>query len=357
MGRDSREWSNSASTFVKITVSRTNVFEDSFRVIQEIKNPLDLRRQLDIRFQGEERLDYGDVAGEWFLLLSREVFNPMHRLFVHAGNNNNLLKINPAFVDPNCLKYFEFIGRFIAMALFHSKFVYSGFTMPFYKKILNKKVTLKDIEQVDPEFYNSVVQIKKNPIDRNQRRHFPGSHGLQIPVTDTNKDEYIDWLVEQQFNWGVERQTKAFFEGLNSVLPPKWLQNYDERKLELRLCGMQDVDVNDWEKNTIYTSCTRKSKQVTWFWQWVRSLNQEKRARLLQFVTGTCRVPVGGFSELMDSTGLQPFHIEGTRKRNGLPRSHTCSNTLYLPSYQSPEQLAEKLSNAIDNTEGFSNEE
>ena len=50
--------------------------------------------------------------------------------------------------------------------------------------------------------------------------------------------------------------------------------------------------------------------QVTWFWQWVRSLDQEKRARLLQFVTGTCRVPVGGFSELMGSTEPQLFCIE-----------------------------------------------
>lgn len=33
--------------------------------------------------------------------------------------------------------------------------------------------------------------------------------------------------------------------------------------------------------------------------QFVRTTDNEKRARLLQFVTGTCRVPVGGFAELM----------------------------------------------------------
>lgn len=33
--------------------------------------------------------------------------------------------------------------------------------------------------------------------------------------------------------------------------------------------------------------------------QFVRAADNEKRARLLQFVTGTCRVPVGGFAELM----------------------------------------------------------
>ena len=32
--------------------------------------------------------------------------------------------------------------------------------------------------------------------------------------------------------------------------------------------------------------------------QCVREFDNEKRVRLLQFVTGTCRLPVGGFSEL-----------------------------------------------------------
>ena len=31
----------------------------------------------------------------------------------------------------------------------------------------------------------------------------------------------------------------------------------------------------------------------------MREIENEKRTRLLQFVTGTCRLPVGGFAELM----------------------------------------------------------
>jgi hypothetical protein len=44
--------------------------------------------------------------------------------------------------------------------------------------------------------------------------------------------------------------------------------------------------------------------------------------------------------------------------RNGpdtdrLPTAHTCFNALLLPDYSSIERLQEKLSIAIDNTEGF----
>lgn len=95
---------------------------------------------------------------EWFFLLSHEVLNPMYCLFEYANKNNYSLQINPAsYVNPDHLHYFKFIGRFIAMALYHGKFIYSGFTMPFYKRMLNKKLGMKDIESIDPEYYNSLV--------------------------------------------------------------------------------------------------------------------------------------------------------------------------------------------------------
>ena len=84
----------------------------------------------------------------------------MYCLFEYANKNNYSLQINPAsYVNPDHLHYFKFVGRFIAMALYHGKFIYSGFTMPFYKRMLNKKLTMKDIESIDPEYYNSLVSI------------------------------------------------------------------------------------------------------------------------------------------------------------------------------------------------------
>jgi len=33
------------------------------------------------------------------------------------------------------------------------------------------------------------------------------------------------------------------------------------------LCGMQEIDVDDWESSAIYRNYTRSSKQVQWFWK------------------------------------------------------------------------------------------
>ncbi|CAH1779730.1 unnamed protein product [Owenia fusiformis] len=368
---DSFHQSNALPGHVKIHVTRDNLFETSFHQIMRLQ-PFDLRRRLYIIFRGEEGLDYGGPAREWFFRLSHEVLNPMYCLFEYANNNNYCLQINPAStVNPDHLTYFKFIGRFIAMALYHGKFIDSGFTMPFYKNMLSKKLTLADIESIDPEFYNSLVWIKENDIEEcglelffhadfeilgklNQVELKPGGENIQ--VTEENKEEYITLMTNWRFNRGVEEQTKSFLEGFNEVVPLQWLQYFDERELELMLCGMQEIDVDDWERHSIYRHYTRNSKQVQWFWKFTRELGNEQRTRLLQFVTGTCRLPVGGFAELMGSNGPQRFCVEKVGKETWLPRSHTCFNRLDLPPYKSYEQLVEKLTLAIEETEGFGQE-
>ncbi|KAJ8400575.1 hypothetical protein AAFF_G00393440 [Aldrovandia affinis] len=356
---------------IKITVTRKTLFEDSFQQIMSF-NPQDLRRRLWIIFPGEEGLDYGGVAREWFFLLSHEVLNPMYCLFEYAGKDNYCLQINPAsYINPDHLKYFKFIGRFIAMALFHGKFIDTGFSLPFYKRILNKPLALKDLESIDPEFYNSLIWIKENNIEEcglemyfsvdkeilgEVTTHELKDDGSNIVVTEENKEEYIRLVAEWRLSRGVEEQTQAFFEGFNEVLPQQYLQYFDAKELEVMLCGMQEIDLADWQRNTIYRHYARSSKQILWFWQFIKEMDNEKRMRLLQFVTGTCRLPVGGFADLMGSNGPQKFCIEKVGKENWLPRSHTCFNRLDLPPYRSYEQLKEKLMFAIEETEGFGQE-
>uniref|UniRef100_A0A4W5MHV5 E3 ubiquitin-protein ligase n=1 Tax=Hucho hucho TaxID=62062 RepID=A0A4W5MHV5_9TELE len=344
--------SNALPSHVKISVSRQTLFEDSFQQIMNVK-PYDLRRRLYIIMRGEEGLDYGGIAREWFFLLSHEVLNPMYCLFEYAGKNNYCLQINPASsINPDHLTYFRFIGRFIAMALYHGKFIDTGFTLPFYKRMLNKKPTLKDLESIDPEFYNSIMWVKDNSLEEGGvelyfaqdmeilgkvSTHQLKDDGEDELVTTENKEEYISLLTDWRFTRGVEEQTK-------------WLRYFDEKDF------LNDLNLSDWQKNTIYRHYTKNTKQIHWFWQVVKEMDNEKRIRLLQFVTGTCRLPVGGFAELIGSNGPQKFCIDKVGKETWLPRSHTCFNRLDLPPYKSLEQLREKLLFAIEETEGFGQE-
>ncbi|XP_072214338.1 E3 ubiquitin-protein ligase Itchy-like isoform X2 [Excalfactoria chinensis] len=75
------------------------------------------------------------------------------------------------------------------------------------------------------------------------------------------------------------------------------------------LCGMQEMDPNDWQRHTIYRHGTRSSRQMLWIWQITRMT-------LLQFFTGPCRLPVGGFADLIGSNGPQKFCVEKVGKEN-----------------------------------------
>uniref|UniRef100_A0A8C1FSI1 E3 ubiquitin-protein ligase n=1 Tax=Cyprinus carpio carpio TaxID=630221 RepID=A0A8C1FSI1_CYPCA len=282
-------------------------------------------------------------------------------------------------VGPRVIRNFELHRRLLnitctfslTQALFHGKFIDTGFSLPFYKRILNKPLALKDLESIDPEFYNSLIWIKDNNIEDcglemffsvdkeilgEVTTHELKPDGGNIQVTEENKEEYIRLVAEWRLSRGVEEQTQAFLEGFNEVLPQQYLQYFDAKELEVMLCGMQEIDLGDWQRNTIYRHYARSSKQIVWFWQFVKEIDNEKRMRLLQFVTGTCRLPVGGFADLMGSNGPQKFCVEKVGKENWLPRSHTCFNRLDLPPYKSYEQLKEKLLFAIEETEGFGQE-
>lgn len=93
---------------------------------------------------------------------------------------------------------------------------------------------------------------------------------------------------------------------------------------QLLMCGLQDIDVNDWKRNTAYRSGYNANHPVIVnFWKAVYSMNNEMRSRLLQFVTGTSRVPMNGFSALYGSNGPQLFTIEKWGNDKQLPRAHT----------------------------------
>lgn len=69
----------------------------------------------------------------------------------------------------------------------------------------------------------------------------------------------------------------------------------------------------------------------------------EKKSRLLQFTTGTSRIPVNGFKDLQGSDGPRRFTIEKAGEVGQLPKSHTCFNRIDLPPYKTYEALEQKL--------------
>jgi E3 ubiquitin-protein ligase NEDD4 len=173
----------------------------------------------------------------------------------------------------------------------------------------------------------------------------------------------------------VEEQFNAFMSGFNELIPPDLVNVFDERELELLIGGIADIDVDDWKKHTDYRGYQEQDEVIQNFWKIVRTWDAEQKSRLLQFTTGTSRIPVNGFKDLQGSDGPRRFTIEKSGDPQALPKSHTwyvsnvlslhlqfanmnfsSFNRLDLPPYKTHEALEHKMSIAVEETLGFGQE-
>ncbi|KZV92851.1 HECT-domain-containing protein [Exidia glandulosa HHB12029] len=354
----------------QIKVRRNHIFEDSYAEIMR-QTPNDLKKRLMIKFDGEDGLDYGGLAREFFFLLSHEMFNPFYCLFEYSAHDNYTLQINPASgVNPEHLNYFKFIGRCVGLGIFHRRFLDAYFIVSFYKMILRKKITLSDLESVDAELFRGLTWMLENDITDIIEETFtttedrfgemvtidlkPG--GADIPVTQDNKKEYVEYIIDYRIQKRVREQFDAFMAGFNELIPQELINVFDERELELLIGGISEIDVDDWCKFTDYRGYEVNDEVVQWFWKCVRSWPAERKSRLLQFATGTSRIPVNGFKDLQGSDGPRRFTIEKSGDPSQLPKSHTCFNRIDLPPYKDYASLEHKLTLAVEETVGFGQE-
>ncbi|KAL9109350.1 MAG: hypothetical protein Q9227_005980 [Pyrenula ochraceoflavens] len=301
-----------------VKVRRGAIFEDSYAEIMR-QSATDLKKRLMIKFDGEDGLDYGRVVG---------------------------------------------------LAIFHRRFLDSFFIGAFYKMMLRKKVLIQDMEGVDEDFHRNLSWTLENDIEGVVDLTFsvddeqfgetksvdliPG--GSEIAVTNENKKRYVELVTEWKIQKRVEEQFHAFITGFNELIPADLVNVFDERELELLIGGIADIDVDDWKKHTDYRGYQEQDEVIQNFWKVIRTWDAEQKSRLLQFATGTSRIPVNGFKDLQGSDGPRRFTIEKAGEIGALPKSHTCFNRLDLPPYKSYDTLNSKLSTAVEETLGFGQE-
>jgi E3 ubiquitin-protein ligase HUWE1 len=165
----------------------------------------------------------------------------------------------------------------------------------------------------------------------------------------------VDKVAEHRLTTAIRPQIESFMEGFNELVSRELISIFNDKELELLISGLPEIDLEDLKANTEYTGYTAASPVVQWFWDVVRSFSKEDMARLLQFITGTSKVPLEGFRALQGISGPQRFQIHkayGAPER--LPSAHTCFNQLDLPNYATKDQLQDRLLLAIhEASEGF----
>merc|ERR1739844_649330 len=296
-----------------------------------------------IVFEGEEGQDAGGLLREWYVIISREIFNPNYALFKTSSGDRVTYTINDfSHINSNHLCYFKFVGRVIAKAIYDNKLLECYFTRSFYKHILAKAVKHQDMESEDYEFYKNLSYLIDTKVeDMGYDMYFSTEiqefgvtevrdlipDGRNVTVTDVNKADYIRLVCQEKMTGAIRKQ----------------------------LAALPDINIDDLKANTEYHKYSVTSLQIVWFWRALRSFDQTDRAKFLQFVTGSSKVPLQGFGALEGMNGAQKFQIHrDDRSTDRLPAAHTCFNQLDLPAYETYDKLRSYLLKAIQEcSEGF----
>jgi len=353
-----------------VHVRRDAVFEESFRELHR-RSAEEWKNRFYIVFEGEEGQDAGGLLREWYVIISREIFNPNYALFKSSPGDRVTYTINDfSHINSNHLCYFKFVGRVIAKAIYDNKLLECYFTRSFYKHILAKLVKHQDMESEDYEFYKGLDFLLENKVSdlgydltfSTEIQEFGVTEvrdlipdGRNVIVTDHNKADYIRLVCQMKMTGAIRKQLAAFLEGFYDIIPRRLIAIFNEQELELLLSGLPDINIDDLKANSEYHKYSVTSLQIVWFWRALRSFDQTDRAKFLQFVTGSSKVPLQGFGALEGMNGAQKFQIHrDDRSTDRLPAAHTCFNQLDLPAYETYDKLRTYLLKAIQEcSEGF----
>eukprot|EP00118_Oscarella_pearsei_P013757 m.113286 g.113286 ORF g.113286 m.113286 type:complete len:1025 (+) comp37458_c1_seq4:1355-4429(+) len=348
-----------------ISVSRDDLFSTSCSALANVDVSQLKRKNTVFAFEGEGGMGTG-VQREFFDLLSKEILNPDYALFTQSADGATFQPNSNSDINPDHLNYFLFAGRIIGMALFHQQLLQIYFTRSLFKHILGIPVNYSDVASIDPEYANNLQWILDNEISNvdleltfsvetdvfgamQEVDLKPG--GSSILVTDENKEEYVQLVAEMRMTRAIRPQIDSFLNGFLCFIPLSLLSLFDEYELEICLSGLPEIDLEDWRRNTEYSGGFEEdSPVIKWFWELMGTFDDKVRVQALQFATGSSRVPLGGFANLVGAGGLQKFIItrnEGASE-NRLPTASTCFNLLKLPEYKSKEKLRECLLIALN---------
>lgn len=142
-------------------------------------------------------------------------------------------------------------GRTVALSIFHHRLIDVRFAPTFYKAMLGQTPTLADLKDVDKSLYQSLVWTLGNSVSgvldeqtfSYEEDRFGETivvelvkHGAMIQVTEENKREYVNALVESKIAGRTKEQFDSFMAGFDEIFPRALLKVFTPAELEVRPC-------------------------------------------------------------------------------------------------------------------------
>uniref|UniRef100_A0A8D3C2Z8 HECT and RLD domain containing E3 ubiquitin protein ligase 3 n=1 Tax=Scophthalmus maximus TaxID=52904 RepID=A0A8D3C2Z8_SCOMX len=328
--------------YLVLHVRRDHLVSDTLRELT-MYSDVDLKKPLKVIFDGEEAVDAGGVTKEFFLLLLKELMDPVYGMFTHYKESNLLWFSDKCFVEQN---WFHLIGIICGLAIYNSTVVDLHFPLILYKKLLDVPATLEDFKELSPTEARSLQQLldyEGGDVEETFLLNFA------VSITFHLLKEFVEAYLRYVFSDSVSEQYSAFSSGFLKVCGGEILSLFQPSELMAMVVGNNNYNWEEMEKNTVYKGeYTATHPTVRLFWEVFHEFPLEKKKQFLLFLTGSDRIPIHGMESLriiIQST---------TAEEHYLPVAHTCYNLLDMPRYQTKEILHRRLTRAVEQYEGFS---
>eukprot|EP00656_Telonema_subtile_P041092 TRINITY_DN461_c0_g1_i4.p2 TRINITY_DN461_c0_g1~~TRINITY_DN461_c0_g1_i4.p2 ORF type:complete len:310 (-),score=92.75 TRINITY_DN461_c0_g1_i4:256-1185(-) len=299
------------------------------------------------------------------MLFTEAFFSSAVGLFALTNAEEVMYTIDPCSgTSEETLEFYRFAGRVLGKAFLDGHNIAARLSPCLLKQLLRVPVTSEDLQAVDPELYKSLEWMKRNSITDVLFEHFVVelnstevvelvNGGRHKPVTDENKMEYIELKSQWILQAGFKLQLEQFCQGFWEVIPQcdKVLTIFTMEELDMMISGLYELDVHEWRQHSQYTGDYHDgSPVVQWFWMAVESLSAEERGKLLQFATGSSRIPVEGFKGMQSAKGKSCMFTLAIDPNStvSIPRAHTCFNRIDIPEYRDPDLLEQHLRMVIE---------
>ncbi|XP_050295827.1 E3 ubiquitin-protein ligase TRIP12 isoform X2 [Anthonomus grandis grandis] len=385
----------------KRTISREDILRQAEQVIQDLAGSKAL---LEVQYENEVGTGLGPTL-EFYALVSKEL--QKHNLELWYAPNatqseseyvHNQSGLFPAPVSRGAKlgpvtkvkSKFRFLGKFMAKAVMDSRMLDLPFSLTFYRWLLGHEqcLSLADLKHVSPDVYVTIRKMQEivrqrdevlndgdlseeEKSERVEKLEFDGcpiedlgldfvipgynveliKNGKNTHLTIHNLHTYVKVMTHWMLYEGVSRQMEALKEGFDSVFPLKCLRVFQPDELEQVFCGSPKDHVAGWDVKTLMECCrpdhgyTADSRAIRFLFEVLSSYDYEEQRMFVQFLTGSPRLPVGGFKALSPPLTVVRKTLEPNMNPDDfLPSVMTCVNYLKLPDYSSKEVMRDKLS-------------
>lgn len=388
------------STKTKLQVRRKAVFKSALKILQEYNA---LTSILEIQFYDEVGSGLGPTL-EFYSLVSRH-FSGLISMWRSPHSTTEVPEsglfpqpiLENSRLNQKTIALFKALGQFVARAIVDSRNLDFYFSPVFLRAIQDwpgfcqtiensKDIVqlLKLLRQVDMVFANSLWRLLPMALQNQTLNGSPGSsehskinvsdllltfvvpgypdlelveNGKELIVTENNLVEYIGLVSRSILMRGISKQVMAFQEGLSSLLPQCFMQLFSI----IELNDLMGHSPEDWTLATL-EKCIEtdhgyslESKAIRNLLAIISEFLEIERREFLQFLTGSPRLPIGGFGQLNPKLTIVKKHVEtGSCNDDHLPSVMTCANYLKLPEYSLREVMRAKVVQAMrDGSDAF----